>query len=184
MWLYIAPLLSAIVAAAAVFVTMRTNSRTLAHQSQLQAEQRTWERREAVYKNMLKSIDKFMEKAADISFPTPEREIATFEGFFESQFQPEDTRELQLIGDEVRVIASDDVCSLWSLWVQEANTLVQTSVLARFNNPTVRDDGSYSTTKEIHREHLNHAIEIAGRLAQQARFDLLNGSPAKRRWRA
>jgi hypothetical protein len=133
-----------------------------------------WQRREAVYNKMLKFIRKFMEKAADTSFPTPERQIHTFEGFFESQFLPEDAQELQAIGDEVRLIASDEVCRLWNTWAREANTLVQTSMMARFNNRAMRDDGSYGTTKEIHREHINRANEIVDRLTQQARFDLLN----------
>jgi hypothetical protein len=171
-------------AAAAVYATMRNNKRTLKHQTELQAEQRTWERREVLYNKMLKSIDKFMKKAADISFPTPERKIHTAEGFFESQFLPEDEQELQAIGDEVRVIASDDVCRLWDSWAREANTLVNTSVMARFDNPAVRNDGSYSTTKEIHREHLNLAKDIVAELTQQARLDLLNGgTQTRRRWR-
>jgi hypothetical protein len=163
---------------------MRNTNRTLAHQTQLQAEQRIWERREALYKKMLRSIDTFMKKATDTSFPTPEQGIMTFEGFFESQFRPQDEQELQAIGDEIRVIASDEVCRLWDSWAQAANTLAYTSMMARFNNPTLSDDGSVSTTKEVHREQINCAHEIVDKLTQQARFDLLYGTRTRRLWHA
>lgn len=172
MWLYIAPLLSAAAAAAAVFVAMRNTNRTLAHQTALQGEHRTWERREALYKKMLNLAERFMSKAADVTFPVPNDEINGAEDFFASQFLPEELKEVNSLGTEVELLASDEMRKVWNTWARQATLLVRSSVMARFNNSVLYDDGSTKTTGQAHQEELERAYSIVTEMVAQARHDL------------